>query len=72
MKGEKCGVRDACYYLMSDIDYNLTLSAPWFFTFQFVVSSFPICCQKGLDTTLGEFRGDGLYIGVLPIAENIR
>ena len=31
-----------------------------------------ICCQKGLDTTLGEFRGDGLYLGVLPIDEIIR
>ena len=32
----------------------------------------PLCCQKGLDTTLGEFLGDGLYLGVLPIAEIIR
>ena len=32
----------------------------------------PICCEKALDTTLGEFRGDGLYYGVLPIDEIIR
>ena len=31
-----------------------------------------ICRQKAADTTLGEFRGDGLYITVLPIAEIIR
>ena len=28
--------------------------------------------QKGLDTTLGEFLGDGLYYGVLLIAKTIR
>ena len=28
--------------------------------------------ESGADTTLGEFRGDGLYYGVLPIAEIIR
>ena len=26
------------------------------------------CCQKALDTTLGEFHSDGLYLNVLPIA----
>ena len=31
-----------------------------------------ITCQKGLDTTLGEFRDDGLYLDVLPIGEIIR
>ena len=30
-----------------------------------------ICCQKVVDATLGKFRGDGLYYGVLPIAEII-
>ena len=29
-------------------------------------------CQNSADTTLGEFRGDGLYYNVLPIDEIIR
>ena len=28
-----------------------------------------ICCQKQLDTTLGKIGCDGLYLGVLPIAD---
>ena len=28
--------------------------------------------ESGVDTTLGEFRVDGLYFGVLPIGEIIR
>ena len=27
----------------------------------------PLCCQKGLDTTLGEFLGDGLYLAYCPL-----
>ena len=30
-----------------------------------------ICWEKALDTTLSEFRGDGLYFDVLPIAKII-
>lgn len=30
-----------------------------------------ICCQNGLDTTLGEFRDDVLYLSVLPIGKMI-
>ena len=33
---------------------------------------FVVDCSICADTTLGEFRSDGLYYGVLPIAEIIR